>query len=89
MMCYSETYREMTRMVKSAAADLCGGKLVLCHEGGYSSVYAPWCALAIMEELSGIRTDFKDPSLERFSSWPYQDLQPHQADIISHLILIR
>jgi acetoin utilization deacetylase AcuC-like enzyme len=83
MMCYSETYREMTRMVKSAAADLCGGKLVLCHEGGYSSVYAPWCALAIMEELSGVRTDFKDPSLERFSAWPYQDLQPHQAEVIS------
>lgn len=83
MMCYSETYREMTRLMMRAAADLCQGRLVLCHEGGYSPVYVPWCALAIMEELSGRRTAFKDPSMERFAALPYQELQHHQADVIS------
>ena len=83
MMCYSGTYREMTRLLKVAARDLCGGKLVLCHEGGYSSVYVPWCGLAIIEELSGIDTGYKDPSLDRFAAWPYQELQPHQAEVIS------
>jgi len=83
MMCYSETYREMTRTLKRTANELCNGKLVLCHEGGYSAVYVPWCALAIIEELSEIKTGFKDPSLERFAAWPYQELQPHQAEIIS------
>src|SRR5262249_11422031 len=39
MMCYSETYREMTRLMKQAASELCGGKLAICHEGGYSAVY--------------------------------------------------
>ena len=83
MMCYSETYREMTRMVKRAADELCKGRLVLCHEGGYSAVYVPWCALAIIEELSGFRSGFSDPSRDRFAAWPYQELQPHQADVIS------
>jgi len=82
MMCYSETYREMTRMLKRAARELCGGRLALCHEGGYSAVYVPWCALAIMEELAEIKSGFKDPSMDRFAAWPYQELQPHQAEVI-------
>src|SRR5215831_1699063 len=83
MMCYSETYREMTQMLKRAAAALCNGKLVMCPEGGYSAVYGPWCGLAVIEELSGISTGLKDPSIERFAGWPYQGLQPQQAEIIS------
>jgi acetoin utilization deacetylase AcuC-like enzyme len=83
MMCYSETYREMTRLIRQAAGHLCNGRLVLCHEGGYSAVYVPWCALAIIEELSGIRTNFTDPSRDRFAAWPYQELQPHQAEIVA------
>lgn len=83
MMCYSETYREMTRLLKQAARDLCKGRLALCHEGGYSAVYVPWCGLAIIEELAEINTGFLDPSRDRFAAWPYQELQVHQAEIIS------
>lgn len=83
MMCYSETYRQMTRILKKAASRLCDGRLVMCHEGGYSSVYVPWCALAIVEELSEISTRFRDPSVDRFAAWPYQELQPHQAEVIT------
>jgi len=36
MMAYSETYRAMTRMLMAAADELCGGRLVLCLEGGYN-----------------------------------------------------
>jgi hypothetical protein len=83
MMCYSETFRLMTRLLKEAANALCGGRLVLCHEDGYSSVYAPWCALAIIEELCGAPPMLRDPSLDRFAAWPYQDLQPHRAAVIA------
>lgn len=83
MMCFSETYREMTAQMMHAAQELCGGRLVLCHEGGYSAVYVPWCGLAIMEELSGVRTGYRDPSSERFAALPYQELQPHQSEVIS------
>ena len=61
MMAYSETYRAMTRMSMAAADELCGGRLVLSHEGGYSPLYVPFCGLAVMEELSGVKTPVDDP----------------------------
>lgn len=57
----SEDFRLMARVIKQAAAELCGGRLVLAHEGGYSEAYVPFCGLAVMEELSGHRTEVEDP----------------------------
>ena len=57
----SECFALMTERLMSAAAELCDGRLVLCHEGGYSSTYVPYCGLAIVEQLSGIRTGVIDP----------------------------
>ena len=53
MMAYSETFREMTALLLEAADELCEGRLVLSHEGGYSPTYVPFCGLAVVEELSG------------------------------------
>jgi acetoin utilization deacetylase AcuC-like enzyme len=41
MMCHSGTYREMASLLKMAAMDLCDGRLVACHEGGYAPAYIP------------------------------------------------
>jgi len=41
-----------------------------------------FAVLAIIEELSGIRTAIVDPYLELAQSWGYQELQPHQAAVI-------
>ena len=60
-LCTAETYRLMTRQVKQAAQDLCGGKLVMVHEGGYSEAYVPFCGHAVMEELSGSTKSAPDP----------------------------
>ena len=46
-------YARLTRIMVGAADRLCDGRLVLCHEGGYSSMYVPYCGLAILEELTG------------------------------------
>jgi acetoin utilization deacetylase AcuC-like enzyme len=46
-------YARLTRLLADAADRLCAGRLVLCHEGGYSSLYVPYCGLAILEELTG------------------------------------
>jgi len=45
----------------------------MCHEGGYSAIYVPWCGLAVVEELSGIRTDAVDP-YQYVASWPVKNL---------------
>ncbi len=79
MMLHSDVYRAMTRMLLAAARELCRGRLVFSHEGGYSPWQAPYCALAVMEELSGIRTGIDDPFLPMVKGWAQQDLQPHQA----------
>ena len=82
MMATSETYRLMARATKAAAAELCGGRIVATHEGGYSNAYVPFCGLAVLEEFSGIRTRAADPYLEELMLMAGHELQPHQASVI-------
>ena len=58
----------MTTRLMQAADTLCGGKLVMVHEGGYSEAYVPFCGQAIMETLSGKRTRVIDPFLDFLSA---------------------
>ena len=82
MMCTSETFRTMTRMIDQAAGELCDGRLVACHEGGYSEKQAAFCGLAVLEQLSGIATGVRDPSLDWISGFAGHRLQPHQEAVI-------
>lgn len=61
MLATADTFRQMTLKVKQAAQDLCDGKLVLVHEGGYSEVYVPFCGHAAIEALSGSSIVATDP----------------------------
>ena len=84
MMLHSDTYRTMTAMLMAVADDLCGGRLAMSHEGGYSASYVPYCGLAVMEQLSGVKTPIDDPFLGNVSGYPGQDLlQLHQEAAIS------
>lgn len=78
MMVSSDGYRQMTRHLMQAADELCGGRLVMSHEGGYSQMYVPYCGLAVMEEMTGIKTHVTDPWAEPMSTWGQQEMQPHQ-----------
>jgi len=68
MLATSETFRQMTRAVMQAADDLCGGRLMMAHEGGYSEVYVPFCGHAVLQEMSGSSIGAPDPFAETFSS---------------------
>jgi len=83
MMVSSTGYREMTRLLMAAADRLCDGKIVMVHEGGYSDSYVPYCGLAVLEELSGVRTSIEDIWAPLMANWGQQALQPHQATAIS------
>jgi acetoin utilization deacetylase AcuC-like enzyme len=61
MLLTADSFRKLTRAVMQAASTLCGGKLVLVHEGGYSEVYVPFCGHAVLEELSGAPVTAPDP----------------------------
>jgi acetoin utilization deacetylase AcuC-like enzyme len=78
----SDSFRTMTQKIKDTAERLCGGRLVAAHEGGYSPWYVPFCALGLVEALSGIRTDVVDPFLPFLV--PHKDsLLPHQEAVIA------
>ncbi|MEM9010462.1 MAG: class II histone deacetylase [Pseudomonadota bacterium] len=57
----SHTFREMTRMMMTAADQLCDGRLVLVHEGGYSELHVPFCAHAVVAELASSKIEAADP----------------------------
>ena len=44
-----------------AADRLCGGRLVMVHEGGYSEAYVPFCGHAVLQELARSDIDAPDP----------------------------
>ena len=82
MMLHSECFRAMTRLVQAAAEDVCSGRLVLCHEGGYHKTSVPFCGLAVIEQLAGITSGMSDPFLPIIEKYPFQDLQPHQDAVL-------
>ena len=64
MLCSVDTFRKMTRRVLDLADDLCKGRLVMAHEGGYSEMYVPFCGHATLQEMSGSSIDAPDPFAE-------------------------
>ena len=79
----STGFRGMTKMLMQAADTLSGGRLMMTHEGGYSAHYVPYCGLAVLEEMSGIKTNVEDPWADSMDTWGGQTLQPHQAAVIT------
>ena len=82
MLCTSETYRAMAKMTIELAAEVCGGRVLAVHEGGYSTAYVPFCGLATIEEFLGRRTGVEDPFMGIFGGMGGQDLQPHQKAVV-------
>lgn len=85
MMLKPETYRQMTQRLLETAREFCEGRVVAAHEGGYSEVMSPFCALAAIATLRGIRSEVEDLVAKGFSApngEPDQDLQRHQAEVI-------
>jgi acetoin utilization deacetylase AcuC-like enzyme len=82
LMMHSDCFRAMTRLVQAAAHDLCAGRLVLRHEGGYHKTSVPFFGLAVVEQLAGIRSRMTDPFLPIIEKYPFQDLQPHQDAVL-------
>ncbi|KAF8062643.1 histone deacetylase-like amidohydrolase [Scenedesmus sp. PABB004] len=80
MMLGSEDFRYFASVLRAHAdaSPSCAGRVVAVHEGGYSELYVPFCGLAVIEELAGLRSKVVDPYWEDVSSFGGQGLQPHQ-----------
>jgi hypothetical protein len=57
-----------------------GGRIFLCHEGGYNAATVPFFGLTVMEPLSGIATRAEDPFDALLAG---QSLQPNQDALIA------
>jgi acetoin utilization deacetylase AcuC-like enzyme len=78
-------FRAMTAVLVGAAEAICGGRLIVALEGGYSPLYVPFCGLAAVEALAGVRTGVADPYAARYEG-EFQALQPHQRSALNQLI---
>ena len=83
MMLTSESFRKLAARIQSAAVELCDGKLVLTHEGGYAPHTVPFHCLAVLEQLSGTRTEVVDPYCHVAESEFSQNLLPHQEHAVA------
>ena len=77
MLLPAATFGVMMDRLVAVAAELCRGRLVASHEGGYSTGHVPFCGLAVIEALSGLEAGIDDP-FAYLAAIPGQALQPHQ-----------
>lgn len=79
----SEGFRGIAERLLGLADEVCGGRIVFSHEGGYSPVHTPYCGLAVLETLSGHLTEVVDPYNVSFNDSPTRELAPWQAERIA------
>lgn len=85
-MLHAKSFRELTRLVKQVADELCDGRLVVVHEGGYAESAVPFCGLAIIETLSGVRTAVVDPFEDTFiAQQPTARVVEYQVAIVDDI----
>ena len=66
MQATAETLEGMTCHIKALAEEVCEGKLVMAHEGGYSEFYVPFCGHATIAAMAGVENGAPDPMKEGF-----------------------
>ncbi len=79
-------FAEMTRRVMGLAADLCGDKVVMVHEGGYSEAYVPFCGHAVIAALAESETDAGDPLLAAATArQPDERMQAFHRELVDEM----
>jgi len=58
-MLHSDSFRLMASLLQRAAQDLCGGRLLMAHEGGYSKEYG---TVSLTPSLSPRSDPYQCPS---------------------------
>ena len=82
MLLNSSAFGRMTEQLVDVAEQVCEGRLVMIHEGGYSEGYVPFCGHAVIQALSGSSIAAQDPANDEIAQWGGQGLEPHQAELI-------
>ena len=75
-------YRAMTRVLMDVADEVCAGRIMMTHEGGYSPTYVPLCGVTVLSEMSGVDVDVVSEIYAGFDTMPEHTLKPWQADVV-------
>jgi acetoin utilization deacetylase AcuC-like enzyme len=86
MMLSSNHYAQLTHRVLALADDVCGGRVLCTHEGGYSNYEAPHAVVKIIEALAGTDVGWTDPWAYDLDHYGYQELQDHQQRVVDRVI---
>ena len=87
MLATADTFTQMTRQVMKLADDVCGGKLLMVHEGGYSETYVPFCGHNVLQEMSGSHINAPDPFAEVFPlRQPDERFDAYFDDVINDMV---
>ena len=78
-------YRSMTRILLDLADELCSGRLMMTHEGGYSPTYVPLCGVSVLSEMSGIAVHVIPEIYAGFDTMPEHELMPWQVAVIEQV----
>jgi len=79
----ADGYRAMTRIMMDVADDLCQGRLMMTHEGGYSPTYVPLCGVSVLSEMSGVEVDVIHPLYRTFDDKPESALTQQQRSAVA------
>lgn len=61
MLLVASHFGEMAERICRLATELCSGRLVMVHEGGYSEFYVPFCGAAVIDKIVGSPSGIEDP----------------------------
>jgi acetoin utilization deacetylase AcuC-like enzyme len=90
MMVTAEGFGKIATVVKNIAERHCDGAMVVCHEGGYSSAYVPFCTLRVIEAISGLQSKVvEDPFQIAVEALPSNILANHQKDAVLQAIKVQ
>jgi acetoin utilization deacetylase AcuC-like enzyme len=85
MMLDGVAFRWMTQAMMDVAARHAQHRIIMTHEGGYCPVSVPFFGLAVLEELTGIKTQAACPFTPQHDQMPAQKLLDYQRTLISGL----
>ena len=74
----------LTEVVMNASPATVGGRVVMIQEGGYSPVYVPFCGLATIETMAGVKV-LDDAILPVVGGMGGHQLEAHQKALVDQV----
>ena len=80
-----EGFKSLTQKLMKIADEVCNGKILMTHEGGYSAATVPFFAHSVIETLAKENMGIVDPFQRIIGNLGQQELQPHQDSLIKEV----